>query len=71
MARTVIALFDEISDAHEAVRDLLEHGFDRENISLLVSNLQGTTLISPKSITLIKPPARLLKEQESALGSAR
>ena len=41
MARTVIALYDEISDAHEAVRDLLAHDFDRENISLMVSNVQG------------------------------
>jgi hypothetical protein len=41
MARTVIALYDEISDAHEAVRDLQAHGFDRENISLVVSNIQG------------------------------
>lgn len=41
MARTVVGLFDRFDDAHEAVRELLETGFDRGDVSLVANDAEG------------------------------
>lgn len=38
MARTVVAIYDELQPANEAVRELIDHGQSRDNISLIVNN---------------------------------
>ncbi|HHX65994.1 MAG TPA: hypothetical protein GX702_14020 [Chloroflexi bacterium] len=40
MAKTIIALYDDLSSAHRAVRDLVDSGFDRETISLMTQDRQ-------------------------------
>jgi stress response protein YsnF len=42
MSRTVVALFDEIQHAHNAVRDLTQMGIPRENISIVSNDAEGT-----------------------------
>lgn len=41
MARTVVALYDNFQTANSAVRDLVDHGFSRENISIVANNPQN------------------------------
>lgn len=41
MARTVIALYENFEDANRAVRDLVDRGFDRDQISLMASDASG------------------------------
>jgi hypothetical protein len=38
MTRTVVALFDDFNDASGAVRDLVDNGFSRDDISLMASD---------------------------------
>ena len=40
MAKTVIGLFDRIDDARQVVQALIDHGFERDDISL-VSRQEG------------------------------
>jgi hypothetical protein len=35
MAKTVIGFFEQVSAAQQVLQDLLEHGFDRDRISLI------------------------------------
>jgi uncharacterized protein (TIGR02271 family) len=35
MAKTVIGFFEQVSEAQRVLQDLLDHGFDRDNISLI------------------------------------
>lgn len=37
MAKTVVALFDSLNHAQETVQDLLDSGFERDNISLIAN----------------------------------
>ncbi len=41
MARTVVAIYDDFPTAKAAVRDLVDHGFPRDNISIVVNNTSG------------------------------
>lgn len=41
MTRTVVGLFDRFDDAQETVRELLEAGFDRQNVSLVANDAEG------------------------------
>jgi hypothetical protein len=41
MARTVVALYDDFTTANDVVRDLVDHGFSREDISLMASDSAG------------------------------
>lgn len=41
MAKSVVGLYDDLSTAHEVIRDLDDHGFDRHNVSLIVSDPEG------------------------------
>lgn len=41
MARTVVGLFDRFDDAHEAVRELLESGFEKGDVSLVANDAEG------------------------------
>jgi hypothetical protein len=41
MARTVVALYDDFSTANDVIRDLVDHGFNREDISLMASDATG------------------------------
>lgn len=41
MTRTVIALYDNISDANSTVRELVDNGFPREDISLMAGDTSG------------------------------
>lgn len=41
MARTVVALFDDFSSASDAVRELVDNGFSRNDISILASDQTG------------------------------
>jgi hypothetical protein len=38
MTRTVVALFDDFNDASGAVRDLVDNGFSRDDVSLMASD---------------------------------
>lgn len=38
MAKTVVALYDQISEAQDAIRDLEDNGFSREDISLVATD---------------------------------
>jgi hypothetical protein len=41
MARTVVALYDDFADASDAVRELTDEGFSRENISMMAADPHG------------------------------
>lgn len=41
MARTVVAIYDDFQTANSAVRDLVENGFPRDNISIIANNARG------------------------------
>lgn len=41
MPKTVVGLYDDFSSAQEAVKDLVQNGFARENISLIVNDVRG------------------------------
>jgi hypothetical protein len=41
MARTVVALYDNFSDANDAVRDLVDNGFSRSDVSIMASDVSG------------------------------
>lgn len=41
MARTVVALFDDFTSASDAVRELVDNGFSRNEISILASDRTG------------------------------
>ncbi len=41
MARTVVALFDNFQDANNAVRELVDRGFRREDISFMANDQRG------------------------------
>ncbi len=41
MARTVVALYDNFQEANDAVRELVDRGFRRENISFMASDQSG------------------------------
>lgn len=43
MATTVVALYDDVADAQDAVKELVESGFPREEISLMVRDARGET----------------------------
>jgi len=40
MAKTVIGLFDRMDEARQVVQELIDHGFERDDISL-VSRQEG------------------------------
>jgi hypothetical protein len=41
MTRTVVALFDDFNDANAALRELVDNGFSRDDISLMASDQKG------------------------------
>ncbi len=41
MARTVVAIFDNFQTANDAVRELVDSGFPRDNISIIANNSRG------------------------------
>lgn len=41
MARTVVAIYDDFETADQAVRDLVNNGFPRDNISIIANNSRG------------------------------
>jgi hypothetical protein len=41
MARTVVAIYDDFQSANNAVRELVDGGFPRDNISIIASNNEG------------------------------
>ncbi len=41
MSQLVVGLYDRFEDAQAAVRDLIDHGFKREDISLIASDANG------------------------------
>lgn len=41
MTRTVVALYDDFDHANQAVRDLADRGFDRDQISLMANDTTG------------------------------
>ena len=44
MAKTVVGLFDDFEDARKAVRELLENGFLKENISVAAKDMDDAYL---------------------------
>jgi hypothetical protein len=42
MARTVVAIYDDFQAANNAVRELVDNGFARDNISIIANNTSGT-----------------------------
>lgn len=49
--KTVVALYDQLSDANAAVRDLVDYGLSRDNISLMANDISGnyTSYLSGKT----------------------
>jgi uncharacterized protein (TIGR02271 family) len=43
MAKTVVALYDDVDQAHRAIRDLVDSGFSRDDISLLTRDTREET----------------------------
>lgn len=43
MAKTLMALFDTYAEAQRAVQDLIDHGFSRDNISMISHRRDDTT----------------------------
>jgi hypothetical protein len=41
MTRTVVAIFDSFESANDAVRELVDHGFSRDDVSLVASDTSG------------------------------
>jgi hypothetical protein len=41
MTRTVVALFDDFNDANAALRELIDNGFSRDDISMMASDREG------------------------------
>ncbi len=41
MARTVVALYDNFADANAAIRELVDNGFPRDDISIMASDANG------------------------------
>lgn len=41
MARTVIALYDDFASANAAVRELVDNGFSRDDVSIMANDAQG------------------------------
>jgi hypothetical protein len=41
MTRTVVALFDDFNDANAALRELVDNGFSRDEISMMASDQEG------------------------------
>ncbi len=41
MARTVVAIFDDFLTANSAVREMVDKGFERDNISIIADNSRG------------------------------
>ena len=41
MAKTVIALYDDLDQARNAVVELVDHGFDRDQVSLMANDPEG------------------------------
>lgn len=41
MARTVVAIYDDFRTANNAVREMVDHGFPRDNISVIANNARG------------------------------
>jgi hypothetical protein len=39
--KTVVALYDNFSEAQKVVQDLVDHGFQRSNISMVASDADG------------------------------
>lgn len=39
--KTIVALYDDFSEAQRVVQDLVDHGFQRSNISLVASDAEG------------------------------
>jgi hypothetical protein len=54
MASTVVALYDDFGSANAAVRDLVDNGFPRNDISLVASDINGqysSSLANPNATT--------------------
>jgi hypothetical protein len=41
MAKIVIALYDDFNDAQQAIRELRQNGFERQDISLVANDVRG------------------------------
>ena len=41
MARTVVAIYDDFTTANQAVRELVDNGYPRDNISIIANNSRG------------------------------
>jgi hypothetical protein len=41
MAKTVMGYFEQVSEAQRVLQDLLDHGFDRDQISLIAHQEQS------------------------------
>ena len=42
MAKTVIAIYDDIAAAYGGVKELMDHGFPSESISILINENDST-----------------------------
>ena len=56
MARTVVAIYDDVQAANIAVRDLVENGFPRDIISLVTNDTQNLS-VSGGAAALAQPVA--------------
>ncbi len=41
MAKTIVGSFDSFEEAQDVVRDLQQHGFSRDDISVIANNATG------------------------------
>lgn len=51
MARTVVAIYDNFQVANDAVRELVDSGFSRDNISIIANNQRGEYNTTRKTTT--------------------
>lgn len=41
MSRIVVGLYDNFEDARSTIKDLIDHGFRKEDVSLIASDANG------------------------------
>ena len=56
MARTVVAIFDNFQIANSAVRELVDHGFSRDKISIIANNTRGEYSVHHTDSTVTTTP---------------
>ncbi len=69
MARTVVAIFDDFLTANSAVREMVDQGFERDNISIIADNSRGAySFTNPTPAAAVSTNAGTTDENRSLVG---